>query len=84
MLADAFAQLKKDAADKGLKKGLKKGREEGQRELLAKLMGLKFGPREERAAALAALSPDQIERAAALILSADSEQAIFDALAAAP
>jgi hypothetical protein len=88
MLADAFAQLKKDAADKGLKKGREEGREqgreegreEGQRELLAKQLGLKFGPREERAAALAALSPDQIERAAALILSADSEQAIFDAL----
>jgi hypothetical protein len=79
MLADAFAQLKKDAAEKGLKEG----REEGQRELLGKQLALKFGPNKARAAALGALSPAQIELAAALILSADSEDAIFAALTAA-
>lgn len=87
MLADAFAQLKKEAAEKGLKKGLKEGREEGreegQRELLGKLLALKFGPNKARAATLAALSPAQVELAAALILSADSEDAILAALTAA-
>jgi predicted transposase YdaD len=86
MLADAFDLLKKEAKEEGIKEGIKEGIEAGRleerRALLGKLLGLKFGPSETRAAALAALSPEQLDLAAALILSADAEDALFVALTA--
>jgi flagellar biosynthesis/type III secretory pathway protein FliH len=88
MLADAFELLKKQAEEKGIKKGrkegIKEGRVEERRKLLRKQLGLKFGPSETRDASLLALSPEQLELATALILSADSERSLFDALTAAP
>lgn len=83
MLADAIAQLKKQAANRGRKEGIKEGIKEGVREerraQLVKLLGLKFGPNEGREAALDALSSEQLDYAISLIFSADSEQALLDA-----
>jgi hypothetical protein len=52
-----------------------------RRALLGRQLALKFGPSDARAATIAALSPEQLELAAALILSADSEAALLAALA---
>jgi predicted transposase YdaD len=80
MLADAFRMLKEEAEEKGRTEGIEAGRTEERRALVGKLLELKFGPSTTRAAALAALSSHQLELAAALILSADAEDAIFTAL----
>jgi hypothetical protein len=80
MLADAIAKFKQQAITAGLKKGIKEGREQALRTMLGKQMGLRFGPDEARSATIAALSPDQLDLALTLILSADSERSMLDAL----
>jgi hypothetical protein len=76
MLGDAIALLKKQAAQEGIKEGIK----EGLREQLGKLLGLRFGAREGRAAEIEGLSVEQLDHAITLILSADSERALLDAV----
>jgi predicted transposase YdaD len=81
MLANAIKLLKDEAKEEGRKEGIEAGRLEERRALLGRQLALKFGPSDARAATIAALSPEQLELAAALILSADSEAALLAALA---
>lgn len=96
MLTDAIDQLRKQGVAEGLEKGLEQGLEQGLErglergleqgraagrvESLEKLMTLKFGASDTRAALLAALSPEQLDQALALILSAETERELFEAL----
>jgi flagellar biosynthesis/type III secretory pathway protein FliH len=70
----------KEGRERGHKEGVEQGRTEGQRVLISKLLNIKFGSNPERADVLAELDMHALERIAELILTAITEQDLFNAL----
>jgi hypothetical protein len=79
MLGSNIDRMLKKAKLHAAQEGREEGRSQGKRELLLKMLQLKFGAssadREQR---VAALSDELLERAAERILTASSEEQVFE------
>lgn len=88
MIFDTARRFEEHFTQKGLKLGREEGREEGlkrgKHDMLAKQLQLKFGTDDTRAAWLDALSSDQLDQLAELLLSADDELALRAKLEVSP
>lgn len=64
--------------EEGIEEGIEQGILQGQRDLLARLLELRFGASEDRARRLTNLDREGLEAVSRRLLTAETEDAIFE------